>query len=237
MANTFLTAEWHKLIMVNYEAPASTLIKYLPPATELDVWNNKCMVSLVGFRFMNTKVKRIAVPFHQNFTEINLRFYVKYKDNVLGWKRGTVFIKEIVPLPAITFVARSIYGEKYETLKMKHSLKETENGQEIEYACYSKQWHSMKVIAEREAMDMAKGSEQEFIAEHYWGYTKRNKGTAEYAVEHPRWQVYGVKTFNVEFDFKQLYGPEFEFLNNTVASSVFLAEGSAVRVLNGKSVT
>lgn len=122
MANTFLKAEWRKLLMANYIVDPKLLLPYLPNKTELDLWNGSCYVSLVGFMFLNTRIKSIKVPFHTNFEEVNLRFYVRYKDNY-EWKRGTVFIKEIVPKPALTFVANLVYKEHYETLPMAHCWK------------------------------------------------------------------------------------------------------------------
>ena len=113
MTKTFLQAEWRKLAMVNYSIDKKILDKYLPPKTEIDLWNDICYVSLVGFMFKNTKVKGLKIPFHTNFEEVNLRFYVRYEDNG-EWKRGVVFVKEIVPKPALTFVANTVYKENYE---------------------------------------------------------------------------------------------------------------------------
>ena len=122
---SFLKAKWRKLVMVNYEVNPEILEKYVPNGTELDFFEGKCYVSLVGFMFLNTRLLGVKIPFHSNFEEVNLRFYVKRE--VEGEvKRGVVFIKEIVPKPAITFVANTIYKEKYETLSMKHSWKEQE---------------------------------------------------------------------------------------------------------------
>src|SRR3989344_5216660 len=111
----FLKAEWNNLIMANYEVPQEILLPYLPKYTELDLFEGKCYVSLVGFLFENTKMLGMKIPFHINFEEINLRFYVKYKSGK-EWRRGVVFIKEIVSKPAITFVANTLYNEKYVTL-------------------------------------------------------------------------------------------------------------------------
>src|SRR5688572_6732605 len=108
MKKTFLQAEWRKLAMANFSVDKEILKKYLPHKTEIDIWQNTCYVSLVGFMFLNTKLKGFRIPFHSNFEEVNLRFYVRYKENK-EWKRGVVFIKEIVPKPALTFVANRVY--------------------------------------------------------------------------------------------------------------------------------
>src|SRR6478735_9893003 len=106
----FLTAEWRDLVMANYEIDPSMLADRVPRGTELDLHEGRCFVSLVGFMFLETRVMGFPVPFHTNFEEVNLRFYVKRKteDEV---RRGVVFIKEIVPRYAISTVARVMYGE------------------------------------------------------------------------------------------------------------------------------
>ncbi len=230
----FLTAEWRKLALAQYTVDPQILLKYLPPHTELDTWQGKCYVSLVGFMFMNVKLLGVNIPFHTNFEEVNLRFYVRYKDRK-EWKRGVVFVKEIVPLPAITFVANTIYKEKYQTLPMKHVWIAQENQLEVDYLWKNKIWNNFQVVANPHSVEIASGSEEEFITEHYWGYTNiGNNKTSEYGVEHPRWQVYPVKSYKINADFGVNYGNDFAFLNHAQPDSVFLAEGSEIKVLKGK---
>ncbi|WP_231490744.1 YqjF family protein [Pedobacter sp. Leaf170] len=232
--NVFLTAEWRKLALAQYAVDAEILKKYLPANTELDDWQGKYYVSLVGFMFVNVELRGFNIPFHTNFEEVNLRFYVKFKDGN-EWKRGVVFLKEIVPLPAITFVANTIYKEHYQTLPMKHAWIEHKQELEVEYLWKNKSWNKFSVAASPKAEPIAIGSEEEFITEHYWGYTKLgvNK-TSEYGVEHPRWEVYPIKDYKIDVDFGVNYGPDFAFLNNANPDSVMLAEGSEIRVLKGK---
>jgi uncharacterized protein YqjF (DUF2071 family) len=78
---SFLNAEWRKLAIANYVIDPATLANYLPAGTELDLWEGKYYVSLVGFMFKNTKLLGIKIPFHVNFEEVNLRFYVKRFEN------------------------------------------------------------------------------------------------------------------------------------------------------------
>lgn len=236
MTTTFLQAEWRKLAMANYSVDQKILDKYLPARTEIDVWNNTCYVSLVGFMFENTKVKGLKIPFHTSFEEVNLRFYVRYKDKG-EWKRGVVFIKEIVPKPALTLVANTVYKENYETMPMKHVWSTADNQLKVEYSWKKKQWHSLKVIADNKATPITDGSEEEFITEHYWGYTKiSNIQTSEYGVEHPRWEVYATKDYSINVDFGAVYGEDFHFLTDEKPTSVFLAEGSEIQVKDGKRI-
>ncbi|MDX2361536.1 MAG: DUF2071 domain-containing protein [Crocinitomicaceae bacterium] len=227
---SFLNAEWRKLIVVNYEVPTSVLEKYVPKGTQLDLWNGKCYLSLVGFMFLNTKILGIKIPFHINFEEVNLRFYVKrILDN--EERRGVVFIKEIVPKAALSFVANTIYKEHYETMPMSHSWEESKDVRTITYNWKKKnQWHNVSVIADVQARKIVVGSDVEFITEHYWGYSKGKTKTNEYEVTHPTWEHYPVQSYEVNADFGVTYGEEFQFLNDLEPSSVMLAEGSEITV-------
>lgn len=230
---SFLSAEWRKLALANYEVDPALLKAYLPFGTELDFWNDTCYVSLVGFMFLNTRLLGISVPFHRNFEEVNLRFYVRYKEGN-EWKRGVVFIKEIVPKAAITLVANTIYGENYQTMKMSHQWDESPEGRTVGYS-----WqldgvkNTFLVKADLEASAIAIGSETEFITEHYWGYTKASPNrTFEYEVTHPRWKHYPVNSYEVKVDFASVYGNIFADLTKMTPKSVMLAEGSLITVEN-----
>lgn len=233
----FLEAQWRKLLMANYEVSPDILMKYLPYKTALDFWNKRCYVSLVGFMFVDTKVLGIKFPFHTNFEEINLRFYVRYNDNGL-WKRGVVFIKEIVPKAMITLVANTVYNENYATHACKHEITETNSQLFVKYSWKSKSgWHHLQANADIKAYAILPDSEEEFITEHYWGYAGySDTKTNEYEVTHPRWNVYPVKNYHIQCDFGELYGQDFAFLRDTTPTSVLLAEGSEISVLKGKTI-
>ncbi len=237
MALKFLTAEWKNLIMANYIVDPSVLIPYLPHETELDLFNGKAYVSLVGFMFTNTRLLGYKIPFHVNFEEVNLRFYVKYNDSG-EWKRGTVFIKEIVPKPAISLIANTIYHEKYDTKSMRHYITETESEFALSYQWkHLHKWNKIAAVVENTAKPMISDSEEEFIAEHYWGYSKYNdKTTFEYNVQHPPWKIFPVKSYQIDCDFTSLYGARFSVLMKAKPNSVFVAEGSAICVFKKRKL-
>lgn len=234
---TFLEAQWRKLLMVNYEISPEILRKYLPYKTELDLWNNRCYVSLVGFLFVDTKVLGIRFPFHVNFEEVNLRFYVRYHDKSV-WKRGVVFIKEIVPKFMITMVANAVYNENYATHPCKHEIIENDSELFVKYLWKSAgEWNHLQAMASNRAQAILADSEEEFITEHYWGYARySDKKTNEYEVAHPRWNVYPVKNYTIQCNFAELYGEDFAFLKDATPTSVLLAEGSEISVLKGKTI-
>lgn len=233
---SFLKAEWRRLALANYEVAPDVLKPYLPYRTELDIYDGICYVSLVGFMFKNTKVLGVKIPGHVNFEEVNLRFYVRFKEDGV-WKRGVVFVKEIVPKHAITFVANNIYNEVYETRNMSHNWEKRENELFTAYRWKNKKdWFSFSVISDTIAKPIPLNSDTEFITEHYWGYNKTGKTkTTEYQVTHPKWNAYNVKSYNIEVDFAKEYGEDFQFLNKTEPLSVMLAEGSPITV-EGKKI-
>lgn len=229
MQKPFLSAEWRNLIMMNYQVPPAVLEPYLPKGVELDLFEGNAYVSLVAFHFLNTKVAGIGFPFHKNFEEVNLRFYVKYKDGD-EWKRGVVFISEIVPKRMIVWVARIFYKEKYNYAPIKSIVEEGEK-RKLFFSWGEGLPYRMEIITASFTQPMQAGSKEEFIFEHYWGYTSLpGNQTGEYKVEHPSWNTYPVIDSNLKVDFKELYGDDFSFLNTANVDSVFVAEGSAVNV-------
>jgi hypothetical protein len=236
----FLTAHWKYLAMLNYEVDPQILASRIPKGTELDTFDEKTFVSMVGFLFHDTKVLKVPVPFHQNFEEINLRFYVRHKAEDGEWRRGVVFVKEIVPKFAIAFVARTIYEEHYISIPTKHVLEigSDNNPKFVSYSWeYEDTWSSLSVKATGNPYPLKSGSEEEFIAEHYWGYTKHSDGSStEYKVEHPPWRVWSVESSAFECNVELLYGKEFCEALSQKPSSAFLAEGSEVTVYMGNKL-
>ncbi|MBI4640724.1 MAG: DUF2071 domain-containing protein [Candidatus Tectomicrobia bacterium] len=234
----FLAAEWRYLAMLNYEIDPAALAPYVPYGSELDSWNGKMFVSIVGFLFLRTKLFGIPIPFHCNFEEVNLRFYVRRKGED-GWRRGVVFIKEIVPRIAIAAVARTLYNENYVAMRMRHTLdlegEALRKDGSVEYAWFHHgEWNRLSVRSSGESLPAAAGSEEEFITEHYWGYAaQRDGGCVEYRVEHPSWRIWKVSQAELHCDVLELYGPEFTECLSAQPGSAFLADGSQVIVHKG----
>jgi uncharacterized protein len=236
MTGTFLHAEWRKLLMANYAVEEALLKPFVPAGTELDLFEGTCYVSLVGFMFLDTRVLGLRIPYHANFEEVNLRFYVRREDQS-GLRRGVVFLREIVPKRAITFVANTLYGEKYVTMPMKHQWSESQGDVGVAYQWKSKRWNTFAARASGRPEAIDAGSEEDFITNHYWGYTRLSDGlTSEYEVVHPQWNVYPVRQFQIDVDFGDVYGATFAFLAQAKPVSVLLAEGSAISVQAGRKL-
>jgi uncharacterized protein YqjF (DUF2071 family) len=234
----FLKAQWKNLLMLNYEVDPKILKPCLPAATILDLWQGKALVSMVGFMFFDTRVLGIKWPWHINFEEVNLRFYVKHFDGK-EWKRGAVFISEIVPKSLIALIANNLYKEHYRALPMRHSVMpagDNYTGYLYEWKIKGK-WNKLGATVSDRFEDIIPGSPEEFIFEHYWGYNSLSTvKTMEYQVEHISWQVANVKDFIFDADIVELYGEAFEPFLTQKPYSAFFANGSEISVRIGKKI-
>jgi uncharacterized protein len=236
---TFLSAEWRDLLMLNYEVDPSHLKKYVPSGTELDSFGGKTYLSLVGFRFCHTKLLgHIPIPFHTEFEEINLRFYVR-RSTGAEIRRGVVFIAEIVPKRAIALTARWFYGENYVCRPMAHWVLSRHSRLAVEYS-WGTEGRSCKLSAIAEASPSlpAEGSLEQFITEHYWGYTALPDGSSmEYHVSHVPWKVWKASQAEFSGAAGDLYGDPFSELLSATPASAFVADGSSVRVYRGTKLS
>ena len=236
----FLTAEWRWLVMLNYEIDPMVLQPFVPAGTELDQWQGKTFISVVGFCFLNTKIFGMTIPFHSDFEEVNLRFYVR-RITKEGWRRAVVFNKELVPCRAIAWTARVFYNENYIAIPMRHEIQREGDGaiRSVAYEwIFKSRKNRLELSPKGEANAVEEGSSEEFITEHYWGYARQRDGdTVEYQVEHPRWRVWSALSSELDCDVEGLYGKDFVGVLQCPPASAFLADGSAVTVFQGTRLT
>jgi uncharacterized protein YqjF (DUF2071 family) len=233
MKAVFLTAQWRHLAMLHYEVAESVLARYLPRGTELDDRDGRHYVGLIAFLFLDTHILGVPALFHQNFEEVNLRFYVRRR--VGGEvRRGVVFIREMVPLFLVAEAAKFTYNEPYRTVPIQHAIVET-NGklQSVEYLLGG--GRSQCRIALHGSgggpVPLQPGSDEEFFSERGWGYTKqRDSGTVEYKVDHQRWNVWSPARWEVEGNFASFYDPPFPDIISGEPTHAFIADGSPVSV-------
>ena len=220
--------------MANYEVDPDVLRDLVPSGTELDFSSGRCFVSMVGFQFLDTRVLGIPVPFHRDFEEVNLRFYVRRRVND-EVRRGVVFVKEIVPRRALAWVANALYNEKYVALPMAHDDRIETPSRSVAYRWqHAGAWCQLGLTLAGDAYLPDDTSEEAFITEHYWGYTRQRDGsTLEYRVEHPRWNVWCAQDPVFTCDVASLYGPRFVPHLAKPPSSCFVADGSEVLVRRG----
>ncbi len=217
--------------MLNYEVPPELLASQVPPGTTLDRWEGRVLVSLVGFRFLHTRVLGVPIPWHRDFEEVNLRFYVR-REAPEGVRRAVVFLRELVPRRAIAWLARLWYNEPYRALPMRHGITGDAARRELRYEWRDRRgWIGLQASTVGAPSVLTPGTEAEFITEHYWGYTaQRDGGTVEYRVEHPPWRVWQADAAHVLGDLSATYGATFGAVLGGRPCSAFVAEGSAITV-------
>ena len=220
--------------MLNYEIPSAVLEPLVPKHTVLDLFEGRALASMVGFRFLNTRVLGVPVPFHRDFDEVNLRFYVKRPMPDGSTRRGVVFVRELVPRAAIAYTARLLYNEPYSALPMHSRVppKLMSSPGRLMYGWFGNAQHQqLSATAIGEPQPLVSGSEPEFIAEHYWGYTPQRDGsTVEYQVAHSSWRVWPASDPSFDADVRGLYGAAFVAPLSVPPRSTFVAEGSPVTV-------
>jgi len=234
----FLSAEWRDLVMLNYEVDRKVLNDYVPPGTVMDSFDGRTYASLVGFQFRRTKLfGSFPIPFHADFEEVNLRFYVRRKEGNED-RRGVVFIAEIVPKRAVAQIARLAYGENYVCLPMKHRVNTDGATKTAEYEWQlNGAWCKLHAHASAAPAPAEEGSLEQFITEHYWGYsTQRNGDSVEYHVSHVPWKVRTTTAAGFEGDASGLYGFELGKVLQRPPDSAFIADGSSVIVFAGKKI-
>lgn len=226
----FLSAEWRNLINLTYRVPAECLQPILPKGVELDLYEGHAHLSLVAFDFVNTRVKGMKIPFHVDFPEINLRYYVR-----AGQHRGVVFIKELVPKHCIAFVARRFYNEPYESYPMESSH-ETQPGGTLRshhVLHLGGAEHHIRTEVGAQAYTPAADTAAHFFKEHDLGFGVDKDGvTLSYEVAHPVWETRDVLDVQLDFDFAAVYGQEWGFLRELKPQFPLFAVGSAIKVFH-----
>jgi len=238
--HVFLTAEWRNLIMLSYEVDPKLLEGHVPRGTKLDDFGGRILISLVGFQFLRTRIfGAVPIPFHTNFDEVNLRFYVRRRDASGEMRRGVVFIREIVPRRVIALVARLAYHENYHRYPMQHRVNADREGVCAEYRWQvGRQWLGLQATAAGEPTMPTDGSMEQFLSEHYWGYSRQRNGeTVEYRVNHPQWRVWPEATGAFEGDGAAVYGADWGRVLGSRSDSAFVSVGSAVTVFGGKRIS
>ncbi len=231
--DVFLSAEWRNLLLVTYAMDPQLLTPYLPPNVELDTIDGQAFASLVAFEFKETRLRGFKIPFHVNFPEVNLRFYVKRKEGNQK-KRGVVFIRELVPKPAISIVANALYNERYRTRLMGFERDKHRGRDRFNYRIFAGgHWQKIRFsVCEIQNELPAADSLEHFFKEHDRGFGVSHRGQPlAYRVEHPHWRVYSELDYDLSMlDYGKLFGPKWSFLNSKAPYHAMAAMGSPVKI-------
>ena len=227
MPKRFLTANWSHVCLLTYACPQHLLLPHCPPDTALELRDGNAHVSLVAFDFLQTRVFGIGWPGFRNCPEINLRFYVTHGD-----RRGVVFVREYVPSPLVAWLARRLYNEPYLAADMTSEVTRDQANLTVTHRLsLAGTNNTLRVTADPTARLPAPDTLEHHFKEHQWGFgTSRSGNQVLYEVRHPHWQVFPVESFDLDWNWGQVYGPDWAFLQQQEPLSVILAAGSGVEV-------
>ncbi|WP_406684826.1 DUF2071 domain-containing protein [Seonamhaeicola sp. MEBiC1930] len=223
--NVFMTCVWKDLIMSTFEVDKAILIPYLPVDTELDLYKGKAILSLVAFTFSNVEFFGLKVPFHQNFGQINFRFYAKSK---IDGSRGVVFIREFAPKHLIAFVGNKFYNEPYFFKSIRLEKHHKNNNVQMSYKYKNS---TIKVFASNLTEDLKKNTLKHFVVDRYIAFIKTKKRKSlRYNIYHKPWKTQQIKNWHIDNDILKLLPPDFKNLKHL---STYLVNGSQVKVEKG----
>ena len=232
----FLTARISRLILLNYEVDPALLAPRLPAHTELDFYNDRTMVSLLGLRFSSPSIHGLPLPFYREYAQVNLRFYVRRRIERGNWRRGVVFIKQIVPYRPVAWAARGLFHETVVARSM-DQISRSEGPEAIltEYGWRSgEQRYFIQAVYLDQPAFPDPGSEEEFLLERYWGYSRQKDGSClEYRFSHPPWQICKAVAAEASAGLGDFYGPPFLGILGGRPRSAFAAGGSKVTLHRG----
>jgi uncharacterized protein YqjF (DUF2071 family) len=247
-----LVANWTELLLLSFEVPPALVARLAPAGTEPDLFEGRAYASVVGFRFHHARLFGVAVPGHSQFTEINLRYYVRR--NIGGeLRRGVVFVKEIAPRRAVGAIANWLYNENYCTRTMRTDIRiatsRLSEGDTIDYGWKSARrwrhdsrngeagWNHLKARVASPLQLPAAGSFDEYIIEHYWGYVRGRDGhTREYRVLHEPWKTALADNVTWNCDLHDVYEPPWTEHLAAAPMSALLADGSPIQLYRGRRI-
>lgn len=228
-----MSAEWHRLAMLHFDADAAALRRHVPPGTELDLWHGQATLSVVGLLSRHTRVLGLlpaAMP--PSFAQINVRTYVRRPGRpgdphlgADGCRHGAVFLCELVPRPLLAACARA-YGEPYFTAATGHEF--ASGGVRYQWRL-GDEWQGMTLTFTGAPTLLRPGTEAEFLAMRHWGYNFRGR---QCQVEHPRWQFWRAEPTDLALDFGPLLPQALTEALGRGPRSAHLAVGSKMRMFH-----
>jgi uncharacterized protein YqjF (DUF2071 family) len=232
----FLTARLSRLILLNYQVDPALLVPRLPARTELDFYEHRTFVTLLGLHFSQPALHGLPLPFYREYAQVNLRFYVRRRIAPNTWRRGVAFIKQIVPYRPVAWAAQWLFHEPV----VARSTDEISRSQGRDAVLTEYGWRSggqrcfIRAIYPDRPIFPAPGSQEEFLLERYWGYSRqKNGGCREYRFSHPPWRICKAMEAEASAGVGNFYGPPFTEIFASQPDSAFAASGSQVILHRG----
>ncbi len=224
-SKTFMTGNWEDLIISTFEVSKNSLENYLPNNTELDLYNGKALISMVAFSFTKVKFFGVKIPFHQQFGQINFRFYVKSK---IDGTIGVVFIREFAPKPMMAFIANKIYNEPFFYRKIHRNKTVSEHKVVLNYRYKN---IDIKATSSLETQGLKENTLDHFVVDRYIAFVKKNNTeTYQYKINHKPWKLYKTETVSTDKAILTMLPIAFK---NAKQISTYVVDGSSISVEKG----
>jgi uncharacterized protein len=223
-------------VFTTYEVDRRVLEPLVPAGTELDPWQGRTFISLVAFEMTDSRLCGVPLPFARAYDQINLRFYVRRPLADGSRRPGVVFLRELVPVPALVVGARLLYRERYERQPVSARVRPPDPaggrpGRAIYRWRRHDQLHRLAVDFAAPLELPAEGTLERFLAERHWSYAAPADGhTREVRFDHPPWRVWQARAARLAPSTAASFGERFERALASEPASAFVAEGSRMRL-------
>jgi hypothetical protein len=236
----FITAHWSDIAVINYEADPQLLRRFLPAGLELARYSDHHLLSLVSFRYRDTRMGGVRVPFYGQFIELYLGFFAQHeRRNEIH--RGWVFIKKIVPGRVIAATGRILYNEEYIRRPMRELIEHGTQQRPYRVRYEWKDggsWHGLEVRASAlNPQSPAEGSVEHYVTQNYGAFAKTKRGgTIEFPADHPTWDVWPSEYASLDGDAERIFDADIAGVLKAPHHSAFIASGSHVSLGKATSI-
>lgn len=225
---------WRNVVHVNYQIAPEVLHPYLPPRTEILLFQNKCFITLTALVYDQVKFKGLNIPLHREIPEVNLRFYVSAADGSKS-KNGVVLLKRIIAKPLLAFAGQLLFQEQYAVMPISYFVRKQSTERLVKYFWKNNppygEWHSLSVKTSHSSIAFNEDDQVAFLTKPTLRFSGgRSMRTRVSEIEYKVTNVFEVDDYQLDVKFSVLFGGKFQFLSRQKPESVYLLEDSEVTV-------
>ncbi len=182
--------EWNNALFLHWEVETSELQRFVPKELEIDLYEGKAWVSVVLFAMDNIRPRLLpAFPPISNFTEINVRTYVKN-----GHQAGVYFLSIEGSKRLSCKLAKAISGLPYRYSKMSSSKDTYTSKNKKQNDNLSFEFKVGETLNTKCELDV-------WLTERYALYQDITGGLAQFELHHLPWEINSVELSQFEFDY------------------------------------
>ncbi len=224
--------------MVNFKIDPGWLLPFVPPGTEIDLYQGKALITVLSFQYCNTYVRGYGFFGHGPCDEVDLQFYVRRKVQK-DWRRGVCFIRKLVDASLFSYLRYRQYDKNVSCVEVRSQLDQNDQRRKSQH----KRMHQRKKISfnmtvhEEKKELLPEGSVEAFMTGRYWVYSALKNGrTAEYQMERTDWRYWLVDKVLLKFDAERFYGSVLGQVLKGRWHSAFLVDDFFFKVISRSNI-